>query len=107
MVGFSDKQWVFNKFSNLAIVCPVTNVNKEHPFHVKLDERTKTRGVILSDQARTLDLKARSHKFIEKIPNDLLLEVIDMINGFIEVLEGDRDNSGGENRRGNRAKKTN
>jgi mRNA interferase MazF len=75
----------FNSFSNLAIVCPITNTNKDYPFHVKLDERTKTKGVILSDQARTLDIKARNYEIIEKVHGDILLEVIDIINGFIEV----------------------
>jgi len=75
----------FNNFSNLAIVCPITNTNKDHPFHVKLDERTKTKGVILSDQARTLDIKARNYEVIEKVHDEILLEVIDIINGFIEV----------------------
>jgi mRNA interferase MazF len=74
----------FNNFSNLAIVCPITNTNKNHPFHVKLDERTKTKGVILSDQARTLDIKARNFEIIEKVHDDILLEVIDIISGFIE-----------------------
>ena len=75
----------FNDFSNLVIVCPITNTNKEHPFHVKLDERTKTTGVILSDQARSLDINARNYKFIETIPSDILLEVVDIISGFIEL----------------------
>jgi len=74
----------FNSFSSLAIVCPITNTNKNHPFHVKLDKRTKTTGVILSDQSRTLDIKARNYEFIEKIPDDILFEVIDIISGFIE-----------------------
>jgi len=74
----------FNKFSNLAIVCPITNTNKNHPFHVKLNKRTKTKGVVLSDQSRTLDIKARNYEFIEKIPSDILFEVIDIISGFIE-----------------------
>jgi len=75
----------FNNFSNLAIVCPITNTDKNYPFHVKLDERTKTKGVVLSDQARTLDIKARNYEIIEKVHEDILLEVIDIINGFIEV----------------------
>ena len=75
----------FNNFSNLAIVCPITNNDKDHPFHVKLDGRTKTTGVILSDQVRTLDINARNYEFIERIPDDILLEVIDIINGFIEL----------------------
>ena len=74
----------FNNFSSLAIVCPITNTKKNHPFHVKLDKRTKTTGVVLSDQSRTLDIKARNYEFIEKIPDDILFEVIDIISGFSE-----------------------
>ena len=74
----------FNRFSNLAVVSPITNTDKSFPFHVKLDERTKTTGVILSDQARTLDIKARNYEFIENVPDDILSEVIDIISGFIE-----------------------
>jgi len=74
----------FNNFSKLAIVCPITNVNKNHPFHVKLNDQTKTTGVILCDQARTLDINARNYELIEKIPEDILSEVIDIVYGFIE-----------------------
>jgi mRNA interferase MazF len=76
---------IFNDFSKMAIVCPITNTNKDYPFHVKLDGRTKTTGVILSDQVKTVDISARNYEVIEKVPDDILLEVIDVINGFIEV----------------------
>jgi len=74
----------FNNFSKMVIVCPITNVNKNHPFHVKLNEKTKTIGVVLCDQARTLDIIARKYEYIENIPEDIMSEVIDIIFGFIE-----------------------
>ncbi|MDR0495981.1 MAG: type II toxin-antitoxin system PemK/MazF family toxin [Treponema sp.] len=74
----------FNNFSKMAIVCPITNVDKNHPFHLKLNENTKTKGVVLCDQARTLDINARKYKLIENVPEDILSEVIDIIYGFIE-----------------------
>jgi mRNA interferase MazF len=75
----------FNKFSNMAIVCPITNTDKNHPFHIKLDERTKTTGVVLCDQTRTLDINARNYVYIEDIPDDILFDIIDIISGFIEM----------------------
>jgi mRNA interferase MazF len=69
----------FNNFSKMAIVCPITNVDKNHPFHIKLSGNTKIKGVILCDQARTLDITARKYEFIESIQEDTLLEVIDII----------------------------
>jgi mRNA interferase MazF len=74
----------FNNFSKLAIVCPITNRDKNHPFHIKLGKETKTKGVILCDQARTLDITARNFEYIERIPDEILLDVIDIIHGFIE-----------------------
>ena len=75
----------FNNFSKLAIVCPITNRDKEHPFHIKLDEKTKTSGVILCDHARTLDINARNFEYIESIPEKILFDVIDIVIGFIEI----------------------
>jgi mRNA interferase MazF len=75
----------FNNFSKLAIVCPITNWDKDHPFHIKLDNRTKTSGVILCDQARTLDIDARNFEYIENITDDILSDVVDIIHGFIEI----------------------
>jgi mRNA interferase MazF len=75
----------FNKFSNLAIVCPITNTDKNHPFHIKLDQRTKTTGVVLCDQTKTLDISARNYSYIEELPEDILFDVIDVIGGFIEI----------------------
>ena len=79
----------FNQFSKMAIVCPITNVDKKHPFHVKLNEKTTITGVILCDQVRTLDIKARKYEYVEDLPKEILLEVIDIINGFIEKEENE------------------
>jgi mRNA interferase MazF len=54
----------FNNFSSLTIVCPITNRNKDYPFHIELDDRTKTTGVILCDQVRTLDINVRNYAYI-------------------------------------------
>jgi len=74
----------FNNFSKLAIVCPITNTDKNHPFHIKLNDKTKTKGVVLCDQSRTLDINARNYEFIEKMPEDILIDVLDIVTGFIE-----------------------
>jgi mRNA interferase MazF len=75
----------FNNFLKLAIVCPITSTDKNYPFYVKLDNRTKTTGVILCDKTRTLDINARNYEFIETVPEDILFDVVDIINGFIEM----------------------
>ena len=76
----------FNRFSSLNMVCPITSVDKSHPFHVRLDDSTKTQGVILCDQARILDLEARNVTFIEKASQNITASVIDVIIGIIEII---------------------
>ncbi len=76
---------IFNRFSKLLLVCPITNTNKKHPFHVELDDRTKTTGVILCDQAKMLDIACRNAEFVEKLPSDLISETVDLIYSFIEI----------------------
>ena len=53
---------LFNRVSSLTMVCPITHTDRGHPFHLRLDERTRTDGVILCDQARMLDLDNAFHR---------------------------------------------
>ena len=74
---------ILNQHSSLALVCPITNTNKKHPFHVELDARTQTTGVILCDQANMLDLKARNAQIKEKCPEDIWNDAKDIIISFL------------------------
>lgn len=76
---------LYNRVSSLTMVCPITHTDKGHPFHVRLDERTRTDGVILCDQARMLDLASRNASFEEKAPVDITAEAVDLIIGFVEI----------------------
>jgi mRNA interferase MazF len=40
----------------------------------------------MCEQAKTLDIHARNAVFKEKIPQDLLEEIIDIISGCIEIV---------------------
>jgi len=78
----------FNSFTQKgAMVCPITNTDRKLKIQIKLDERTKTTGVIMCDQAKILDLSKRNVEYIEKAPKDIIWEAIDIINGFIEYEE--------------------
>lgn len=74
---------ILNQHSSLALVCPITNTDKAHPFHIRLDERTKTTGVILCDQAKMLDLRARNAEMKEKCPIDIWTEAKYLIISFM------------------------
>jgi hypothetical protein len=73
------------------MVCPITNKDRGIPLHKILDNRTKTSGVIMTDQVKTLDLTQRNALFVEKLPTDILYEVCDIVSGFTEIEEVDGD----------------
>ncbi|MTI48909.1 MAG: type II toxin-antitoxin system PemK/MazF family toxin [Firmicutes bacterium] len=77
----------FNRFTKMAIVCPITNTDRGFPLHVNLDERTKTNGVIMCEQAKSLDIIARNSSYLEKAPVDILEEVIDIVIGSVETTD--------------------
>lgn len=75
----------FNRKSNTAMVCPITHTSRKLFFQPKLPDGLKTGGYILCDQARFLDLEARNAEYVEKLPRELLAEVVDIVYSMIEV----------------------
>ena len=68
----------FNKQVRLALVASITSNIRGYGFEVKL-EKTKTAGVVLCQQVKTIDYEARRIRFIESAPagitNDVLAKV--------------------------------
>ena len=75
----------FNKYTNMAIICPITTNTKEFPTHYELKNTKKVKGCILCEHIRSIDFNARSLSFVEKLNEEELDEVIDIINGMIEI----------------------
>ena len=75
----------FNSHTRLAIVCLITSNTRPFPLHLPLDERTRTQGVIMCEQVKALDLRARTYTFFEKLPEDLLQDVINVVFAEIEI----------------------
>lgn len=70
---------MFNKTTQMPVVCPITNTNRPFPFHVMLDDRTETTGVILCEQIKTVDLDERGVEYVEELPQDLLQKVLNVV----------------------------
>ena len=54
-------------------------------IHIKLDTRTVTTGIILCEHLRSLDIESRDYKIVEKLPKDILQNVIDIIFSEIDI----------------------
>jgi mRNA interferase MazF len=65
----------YNERSSLALFMPITRQQKGYPFEVLLPSGLKTQGVILSDQVKCLDWKARGVQFVEAVPESVIEEV--------------------------------
>ena len=78
---------IFNNKTKLAIVCPITNTDNKFPLHIPLDKRTKTKGVILCEHVKSLDLKNRKYEVIEKLPQDILENIINTVYAEIEEFD--------------------
>lgn len=76
----------YNKYGRgIVIVCPITNTDREIMTQPKLDNRTETTGVIMTDQIKALDLSRRNAEYIEVLPFDILTEVCDIVGSFTEI----------------------
>jgi mRNA interferase MazF len=66
----------YNGKVGMAIIAPITSQIKGYPFEVEIPEALAVKGVILSDQVKNLDWKAREVEFIAKLPSPVLDEVL-------------------------------
>lgn len=66
----------YNGRVGLAVVCLITSQVKGFPFEVALPAGLPIRGVVLSDQARSLDWRGRQAAFVGRIPAGVLNEVV-------------------------------
>jgi mRNA interferase MazF len=72
----------YNRLSGLALLCPITSRIKGYPFEVSLPPDLPIEGVVLSDQVRSLDWRARRASRICALSSATIEEVI----GKLQVL---------------------
>ena len=73
----------YNGKVGLMILCPITNQIKGYPFEVMIPAGQKVTGAILSDQAKSLDWKARKAEAIGKLPAAIINEVLKKLNTLL------------------------
>ncbi|HLO86539.1 MAG TPA: endoribonuclease MazF [Nostocaceae cyanobacterium] len=65
----------YNARTSLALFMAITKQQKGYPFEVLLPSGLNIQGVILADQIKCLDWKARGVQFVESVPKSLIEEV--------------------------------
>lgn len=66
----------YNRKTGLALLCPVTSRRKGYPFEVPLPDGLETSGVVLADQVRSLDWRARNAEHAGTLPDPVLQDVL-------------------------------
>lgn len=76
--------YLFNRATGLAIVCPLTNTNRNIPFHLPVLSKSSLTGFVMVEQVKSIDYNARQVKFVEKAPTDLVEDVIAIVDVCIK-----------------------
>jgi mRNA interferase MazF len=66
----------YNSKVGLATLCPITSQVKGYPFEVRIPDGLPVRGVILADQVKSLDWRARNAERMGTLPPDVIKEVL-------------------------------
>jgi len=66
----------YNGRVGLALLCPITGQVKGYPFEVPLPEEGRVKGVVLSDQIKSLDWRSRQVEFVARAPAGVVQEVL-------------------------------
>ncbi len=67
---------IYNDASSLALFCPISSRAKGYPFEVPLPVGTAIEGVVLADQIRSLDWRARKATFVCSAPGEVVEDVL-------------------------------
>ena len=78
----------FNQ-SGLTIICPITQGGNQARFAgfavTLMATGAQTQGVVMCNQARTVDMQARQSQFIEALPNKLVDDVLAKLQAIFEM----------------------
>ena len=66
----------YNAKVGLFLACPLTSQQKGYPFEVALPDGLSIAGVILADQIKSLDWRARKAVYICSLPAKTLDELL-------------------------------
>lgn len=66
----------YNRASSLALLCPTTSRAKGYPFEVQLPGGGPVSGVVLVDQIRSLDWRARKARLVARASAAVIDDVL-------------------------------
>ena len=84
--GLVVSEYAFNKATGFALVCPITNTNRQYLFHQKIDatnSKSKITGYVMADQVKSLDFNTRRVVYVKKADKKLTESVTHIIKSAL------------------------
>jgi mRNA interferase MazF len=75
----------YNRKVGLVLLCPITTQSKGYPFEVRIPEGLKAAGVILSDQVKSMDWRARRASFLCAVSEETVRDVLGKVGTLLEL----------------------
>lgn len=73
----------FNEATGFVAICPITNTVRGWGYEVKLPDGLAFQGVILTDQVKNLDWKARNLQIKGQAPAEIVSDCLAKIHTFL------------------------
>jgi mRNA interferase MazF len=74
----------YNGKVGLGLFCPITSRVKGYPFEVAIPEGLPVSGVVLADQVKSLDWRARQAELAARLPVNTAAEVVGKLAALLE-----------------------
>jgi mRNA interferase MazF len=71
---------LFNKHTGICIACPITNTNRDSPFHVSIPAEENVAGMVMVEQVKSIDFYVRNVRRTGTAPTALLEEVLSILD---------------------------
>lgn len=78
----------YNSKAGLILACPITSRVRGYPFEVVIPAGQPVSGVVLSDQLRSLDWRARQAVLICQAPPGVVAEALAKASTLLQVQGG-------------------
>jgi len=75
----------YNGKVGLAVFCPITSQKKGYPFEVDIPDGLKVSGVVLADQVKSLDWRARDAALICALPAKTITEALEKLGTLLST----------------------
>ena len=73
----------FNQRTGMAIVCPLTNTDRNFPFHVPVGGTAGITGFVMVEQVKSVDFRSRDAKRIGQASDAVLDEVLALLDACV------------------------